>query len=509
MKPHAPCPWIAATCLLVPLIGCSTRHGPDGGLEPWDGSGGRDVFFDAPVRDAADAADPDTAPPMDAAPMEHPVPVLFAYRAGDRGEDMASSVAVDGMGRVYLTGTAIGPVDLGGGVLEATALVQQVFVASYTAEGMHRWSHQFRRTSALGFARLSEIAVDAAGDVALSGVMAGTFEFAGTELEGPEEQASMFVLRLTADGALLWARVFGRMDCADCRVPVALYPSGDVALAAPLQEQVEFGALRVPAAAMGTSAALVARLAAADGRGLWGRTLVSLAGVEVRSLAVDGAGDVTVAGSFLDAVDLGARTERNTSGLEQIVLVTYDGLDGSPRWSTSLGSAEGPSRAYAVGFLPTSTLLLAGTVGPHGRLGERSLENEEPAPFVAAFRGGETTPRWTTLSARNVSFRAVGALGDDAIVGGTLVDEAVLDGHAVASTGGTDLLVLRLAGSDGATRFVQSVGGRDDERGYGIAAGPGGLIYAVGSMRGTVVTSAGTLVSAGSSDALFVAVQPE
>jgi hypothetical protein len=104
---------------------------------------------------------------------------LWSRGFGSTSFDQSLGVAVDASGNVVVTGVFRDTVDFGGGPL-TSAGIGDVFVAKYSAsDGSHLWSRGFGSTSsAAGLG----VAVDANGDVVVTGVFSDTVDFGGGPL---------------------------------------------------------------------------------------------------------------------------------------------------------------------------------------------------------------------------------------------------------------------------------------------------------------------------------------
>jgi hypothetical protein len=105
----------------------------------------------------------------------------WSQRFGGSRNDVGRSVVVDTLGNVIVTGSFLGTVDFGGGPLVSTG-GSDIFVAKYDASSVHQWSQRFGggpgAISDLGFA----VAVDASGNVIVTGRFADTVNFGGGDL---------------------------------------------------------------------------------------------------------------------------------------------------------------------------------------------------------------------------------------------------------------------------------------------------------------------------------------
>jgi hypothetical protein len=134
---------------------------------------------------------------------------LFSRRYGGTEEDRGSSVAVDAMDNIVVTGFFGGIADFGGPVA-LVAVNTDAFVAKYTLAGAYLWAKSFgaRGATSPGIAIARSVALDPAGDVVLTGQFCGTISFGGAEISsagvcsaGAED---IFAVRLAgADGGHL------------------------------------------------------------------------------------------------------------------------------------------------------------------------------------------------------------------------------------------------------------------------------------------------------------------
>src|SRR5678815_18543 len=81
-----------------------------------------------------------------AAPSSAQSPVHFwSQRFGGTGDDLGLAVAVDGSGNVVVAGTFQNVANFGGGNF-TSAGSYDIFLAKYSASGVHQWSRRFGST---------------------------------------------------------------------------------------------------------------------------------------------------------------------------------------------------------------------------------------------------------------------------------------------------------------------------------------------------------------------------
>lgn len=140
---------------------------------------------------------------------------------GGSAHDMGKAVAVDPTGKVFVTGSVEGTVDLGGGPKTGPGKLD-TFVACYDSSGKHLWS------KVVGSSQ-GDYGADVAagtGKVYIIGSFDGQASFGGSPLKN-SGSSDIFVASYTDSGAPRWSRAFGGSS-ADVGTSLAVGPSGSV-----------------------------------------------------------------------------------------------------------------------------------------------------------------------------------------------------------------------------------------------------------------------------------------
>jgi hypothetical protein len=176
------------------------------------------------------------AGPMDVyvAKIEPDNSCIWSSRFGDAGDQRAEAIAVDAAGNVIITGYFSSSVDFGGGAL-SSAGDKAVFIAKFSPDGAHRWSKGIGDGNMCAQA----VAVDVSGNVIVAGFFDGSVDFGG----GPLTSAGgsdIFLAKLGTDGAHVWSKRFG--DGSDQYAnSVAVDASGNVIVTGRFMGTVDFG----------------------------------------------------------------------------------------------------------------------------------------------------------------------------------------------------------------------------------------------------------------------------
>jgi len=158
---------------------------------------------------------------------------IWSSRHGSGGQDVGYGIAFDREGNVAVTGSfssTSGGITFGGGT-SWSASGTDIFLASLSPTGAHRWSR--RCTGSYTMTRQgTSVATDDDGNVLLAGHFYGSLN-CGTDtvtLTGAG-YADILTAKFGSGGAPLWLDRYGRMGCADSATGVAVDPSGEQVVA--------------------------------------------------------------------------------------------------------------------------------------------------------------------------------------------------------------------------------------------------------------------------------------
>ena len=426
----------------------------------------------------------------------------WATRAGGTGGDLGQGVAIDGSGNVLVAGYFTGTADFGGG--PATAIGSyDLFVAKYTASGAYFWARHFGGT---GLVVGQSVAVDANGDVAVTGYFTGTVDFGG----GPLTSAGsydIFVMKLSgADGSPLWAKRFGSPN-DDIGYGVAVDGGGNVLVTGYFRDAADFGGGPLTSTYGGITL-FVAKFSA-GGAHLWSKSFWNTGVAIGYGIAADGAGNVAVTGSFTGRINFGGGDLTSAGGHD--AFVASFSPDGGHRWSKRFGSTSF-DRGYGVAVDRGGDVAVTGlftyTVDFGGGPVTSAGSNDG---FVAKLSGTDGAHLWSKrFGSTNVDYGyavAVDAGGNVAVTGffqGT-VD---FGGGPLVSAGLEDIFVEKLAGPDGAHLWSKRFGGTSTDYGYGVAIDGAGNVLSTGYFQNSADFGGGPLTSAGRQDAFVLSLGP-
>jgi hypothetical protein len=222
---------------------------------------------------------------------------VWSKRFGGSLVDIGTAVAVDLAGNIYVTGTFEGTVDFGGGGLTSVG-GKDVFVAKFSSSGTHLWSKRFGGTSN-DFP--GGIAVDGAGDVAISGRFQGTINFGGGNLTSAGGEDAYLAKLSGVSGGHVWSKRFGGTS-NDNAAGVDTDGSGNVVVTGSYSDSVDFGGGPLTS---NTLDVFVAKYSP-SGAHIWSRRYGDFNYQYGAGVAAAPNGNVTVTGYFTNIINLGS-----------------------------------------------------------------------------------------------------------------------------------------------------------------------------------------------------------
>ena len=376
-----------------------------------------------------------------------------AFSAGNGNGQYAVTrgIAADAMGHVIAVGEFVGTIDFGGGPFTAAGgTAPDAFVVALDAAGNHLWSHAWGDSQAQAS---NAVATDAAGDVFVTGSMAGTVDFGGGPLAGAGA-TDAFLVKLSASGQHLWSKRYGDATPQN-GTGVATTTAGDVVLLGEFSGAVDLGGVTLTAMGQSPNSDLfLAKLSGAGGAAIWAKRFGDAQSQQGYGVAVDPLGNVAVAGQIRGSIDFG----------------------GGPL--TNVDPTNATTDAYVAKL-------------------------DAGGGYLWAQRFGDVAIQAATGVAMD-------AAGDVAIVG--LFKGSVGFGGATftdPSAGTFDAFVAKLASANGAHLWSHQVGDASDQRGRGIAMDAAGDVFITGAYQGTIALGpAATITSTSGNDVFTVKLAP-
>lgn len=283
--------------------------------------------------------------------------LIWAKSFGGAGNEGAFDVAVDSAGSVYTVGYFSGTADFDPGPGTSTltsAAFNDAFVSKLDSNGNFLWANRFGGSA---FDAANAVAVDAGGNVVVTGLYRNTASFdlwPGTTTLTSVGSDDVFVLKLDPNGNLVWLRSFGG-ESTDFGNAVAVDVTGNIYTAGEFGSTADFdpGVGNFNLSSKGNRDAFVSKLDA-NGNFVWARAFGDGLADTVNAVAVDGSGNVLIAGSFQGTVDFepwAAHPSLTAAGALHAFVAKF-GPQGSLVWAKSFGGSTGTTaRSVAVDSL--------------------------------------------------------------------------------------------------------------------------------------------------------------
>jgi hypothetical protein len=445
---------------------------------------------------------------------------------GPGNPEEARSIAVDASGNVYTTGVfsvnTSNDFDPGAGTFNlANAGGEDVFISKLDASGNFVWAKSMGGTSD---ERSLGIAVDASGNVLITGFFSGTVDFdpgAGTNNMTSAGSSDIFVCKLDGSGTLVWARTMGSSSFyGDQGYAITTDISGNVYTTGLFSGTADFD----PGAGTSTLSAglydtYVCKLDA-SGNFVWAKNFSGPSLEQGNSIAVDALGNVFTIGTFALTVDFdpGAGTfNMSSSGSNSDIFVSKLDASGNFVWAgqfTGTNVDYGYSLALDASGNVYTTGAFQGTVDFDPSAATSSLTSagagdafvcklDAAGSFVWAKRMGGTVG--------DLSYDIALDAANNVYTVGSFNSVADYDpGSAVFNLTPVALQDVFVSVLDNSGNFVAAVsmGGSNTEEGYSIVVDPSGSIYLTGTYGGTCDFNPGAgtsnLTSAGGYDIFVV-----
>jgi hypothetical protein len=501
---HATIPFLLS--LSLSLAGCHLifafeTAGTDAAVDTIDSTNSSDAAVDrSPDAVAGDLAQSDcchadTKQDAGSGVLTH----TWAMGLGGASHEQSYDVAVGPGGNIYITGSMSGSVDFGGGTISSAGMTD-IFLASFTHAGIHRWSKGFGGTQEdVGYG----VTVDPSGNVTITGKMHAPVDFGGGALTSAGS-SDIFLASFTQTGVHRWSKGFGSAG-GEYAHDVSADGRGNVTATGWFFDAVDFGGGAIFSA--GQSDIFLASFTQ-TGVHRWSKGFGGMDHDYGAGVVADSSGTVWATGYFTETVDFGGGS-LSTTGNDDIFLVSFTQA-GVHRWSKGLGgysmdkgtavTLDAGGNAYVTGYI-MGTVDFGGGPVTGGGLGSADI-------FLASFTPAGAH-RWSKGfgSASPDEGRGLAASGGHIYLSGTFRDTIDFGGGALTSAGSSDIFLAGFT-QTGVYSWSEGFGDTSFDDGHGLAADPAGNLYATGTFSGQVDFGGGVLTSAGSGDGYLIKLSP-
>jgi hypothetical protein len=270
---------------------------------------------------------------------------------GDGADQIATSVAMDRLGDIIVTGDFTGTVDFGGGPLVCVGTASSMYIAKISRFGGHVWSRSLGDSMSYGTNRL---AIDDSSTVLVASDFRGTVDFGDGPITGQGFRDGV-VGKFDIDGNHVWSRSFGGNATTVNVKAAAVDGLGRLVVAGTVSgQEIDFGGATLAVTPYTTNMFVV--MFDADGDHLWSRKWTGDF-IEITAAAVQPNGGSVFVGYHNGTFDFGGGGL--TADAMNIFVAKYD-VDGNHKWSNTYGASGTIQRAFDVALDATGHVFLTG-----------------------------------------------------------------------------------------------------------------------------------------------------
>jgi hypothetical protein len=381
---------------------------------------------------------------------------------------------------------------------DKNATASDTVAVTVTAATTSVWAHRLGSSAA---DNASDVAVDANGNVVVTGVFRGTVDFGGKSLTSAGG-ADWFLAKYSPTGTLVWARGMGGTS-DDAPSSVAVAPNGDVVVTGRFTGNVSFGGQTLQAS--GTSDIALAKYAAADGAHLWSKRFGGTIDDNGNAVAVDGTGAVVLTGYFRGTADFGGGPISVPFTTDLDVFVAKFDAGGAHLWSKNFTNT-GNDRGYGIATDSAGNVAVVGTFSNTIDFGGGELNSPNAVLDIFVVK---LSPAGAHLWSRQIgsasaSEGANGVAMDPAgnvVVTGNVIADVDFGGGELSALGSSDAYVAKYAAANGNHIWSRRFGGAGNDYAAAVAVDTSGNVAVVGSFEGDGLFAGFPLVSSGQDDA--------
>jgi hypothetical protein len=367
---------------------------------------------------------------------------LWAIQLGsNNNNDEGTLLTLDALGNIYVAGIFDGTVDFdpSASTADLTSLGanDDVFIAKYNASGNYIWA---RNIGSAGQPYITDMEVDANGDLLFSGAFWGTVDFdpsaANVNVTSIGSQDA-YIAKFNLSGNYVWVKNIGGAGAEAIGMSLDVDETGNIVVAGHYRTTVDFdpSAATMNLTALGGDDIFIAKYNG-SGNFIWVKSMGGTAFDRGASVERDATGNLFLTGTFSGTVDFDpSAAVANITGLSggttDVYIAKYDST-GNYIWAKAVGGTNS-DLVYSSALDAAGNILITGSF----------------------YGTADFDP-----SAATVNFTA-------------------------ASVGQTDAFIAKYSAS-GNYLWASSLGGTANDDGYGVGMGTGGVVYFAGAFNKTI-----------------------
>jgi len=432
----------------------------------------------------------------------------WSKRYGNTADDRGQAVAVDGLGRVAVTGSFLGMTDFGGGSVSSyvhptLGPTMDAFVAEYAPSGGYLWA---RVLGADSDDAGRGVAADASGNVLVTGYQGSYSVDYGGGAQYGHGANDIFIAKYSSTGSWVWSKTIGGSGY-DQGNAIEADGAGNVFVTGyigPATGGVDFGGGGLVSAGMYD--VFLAKYSD-TGQYLWAKRFGGSGNDTGMAVSTDSSGNVVIAGSFENAVDFGGGA-LTSAGMRDIFVAKYSAT-GQHIWSKRFGGAS-DDVGYGLAVDSAGDVVVSGKFQGSISFGGATLTSAGGDDiFLAKLSGATGAHSWSKSfgsTSGDVSLGVAVDANKNIAMTGYFTGSVDFGGGALASSG-LDVFVAKYD-TAGTHTWSRRYGGFDTQIGNAVAMAGTGEVTVTGYFSTGIDFGTGALTSAGSYDAFLASVGP-
>jgi hypothetical protein len=421
----------------------------------------------------------------------------WPVKAGGSRKDAGGGVITDASGNVYVVGSFENSASWGTRTIVSNG-GNDIFMTKYSPNGKVLWAVN---QGGADPDAASSVAIDAAGNV----VMTGSFRGTGTFGTGNSYQSSglddIFISKLDSSGNVIWSKKAGGTD-QDVALAVTIDNSNNIYIAGYFKGILTFPGTSISLTGAGGTDAFLAKYDV-NGNLVWAKSAGGAGNDFAHGIALNGS-NVAVVGQF-DLTGNFSGTNLNSAGGSDAFIAEYGVSTGNLNWASKIGGTGAD-----IGFAITSannSYLITGQFSNSISIGSSNFISAGNSDVFVCRYNSSGVPVWATkaggISQDAGRGIAMNSLGDKAFVTGSFAETANFGSTNLSSFGNLDVFVATVDFITGDIENVYQNGGPADDEARGITAGTTNTSFITGYFNGQGSFGNIDLTSAGDWD-IFV-----
>jgi hypothetical protein len=359
----------------------------------------------------------------------------------------------------------------------------------------HFWSQWFGDA---GFDQGTAVAVDASGNVFVTGGFNGTVNF-GRDVLTSAGFDDIFLAKYASNGAPQWAKRFGDTD-GDVGYAVGLDAAGNVFVTGIINGTVDFGG--GPLVVVTQTDVFLAKFDT-GGSHLWSQRFGDFGPDFGNALAIDNLGNVIITGGFQNTVDFGGGPFVSLGGYD--IFVAKYNASGTHQWSRRFGNTNSDD-GVAIAVDAARNVVVTGRFQGSVDFGGGALVSASGSPDIFLAKYNENAVhQWSRRfgNAASELGRSVATdAGGNVIMTGTFQNTVDFGGGGLTATG-IDIVLAKYATANGAHVWSKRLGGTSSDTGTGVAVDAAGNVQLTGVFISPADFGGGPIASAAGTPDVF------